>query len=82
MIWRTVLTARSWLAGLVAECYTWFTGAPTTLSRGSVNDACHMRYASGEKARRILGYEARLGLEEGIRLSCEVRRSFFERNGR
>lgn len=62
----------AWLAGLLAECYTWLSGTPTTLSRGSVNDACHMRYASGEKARRILGYEAKLGLEEGIRLSCEV----------
>lgn len=70
----------AWVAGLVAEYYTWLTGTPTTLSRGSVHDACHMRYASGEKARRILGYEARLGLEEGIRLSCEVRNSFCERN--
>lgn len=70
----------AWLVGLVAECYTWLTGTPTTLSRGSVNDACHMRYASGDKARRILGYEARLGLEEGIRLSCEVCKSFFECN--
>jgi sterol-4alpha-carboxylate 3-dehydrogenase (decarboxylating) len=40
-----------------------------------------MRYASGEKARRILGYEARLGLEEGIRLSCEVS-SFSSRKRR
>ena len=47
-------------------------GAPTTLSRGSVKDACSMRYASGEKARRILGYEARIGIEEGLRLSCLV----------
>ncbi|CRG90042.1 C-3 sterol dehydrogenase, putative [Talaromyces islandicus] len=61
----------AWMAGLLSECYTWFSGTTTTLSRGSVRDACHMRYASGEKARRILGYEARLGLEQGIRLSCE-----------
>lgn len=50
-------------------------GTPTTLSRGSVKDACSMRYASGEKARRILGYEARFGIEEGLRISCLV--SFF-----
>lgn len=62
----------AWMAGLLSECYTWVSGTATTLSRGSVRDACHMRYASGEKARRILGYEARLGLDEGIRLSCEV----------
>ena len=47
-------------------------GTPTTLSRGSVKDACSMRYASGEKARHILGYEARVGIEEGLRLSCQV----------
>ena len=37
-----------------------------------MKDACSMRYASGEKARRILGYEARIGVEEGLRLSCLV----------
>jgi hypothetical protein len=58
--------------GLLAEWKTFFTGTPTTLSRGSVKDACSMRYASGEKARRILGYEARVGIEEGLRLSCQV----------
>jgi sterol-4alpha-carboxylate 3-dehydrogenase (decarboxylating) len=62
----------AWLAGLISECLTWVTVSTTTLSRGSVKDACSVRYASGEKARRILGYEARVGIEEGIRLSCEV----------
>jgi len=59
-------------AGLISEYFTWFTGTTTTLSRGSVRDACHVRYASGEKAKRILGYEARVSIEDGIRLSCEV----------
>jgi len=57
--------------GMLAEWKTFFVGTPSTLSRGSVKDACSMRYASGEKARRILGYEARIGIEEGLRLSCE-----------
>ncbi|KAL4998230.1 hypothetical protein BDV10DRAFT_194535 [Aspergillus recurvatus] len=59
------------LAGLVSEALTWVSGQATTLSRGSVKDACAVRYANGEKARRILGYEARVGIEDGIRLSCE-----------
>jgi hypothetical protein len=42
------------------------------LSRGSVRDACSMRYASSEKARRILGYEAQIGIEDAIREGCEV----------
>ncbi|OAL19159.1 hypothetical protein AYO22_10107 [Fonsecaea multimorphosa] len=61
-----------WVLGLVADVFTRVSGTPTTLSRGSVMDACAMRYASGDKARKILGYQPRVGLEEGIRISCEV----------
>lgn len=58
--------------GFVSEWATWLMRTPTTLSRGSVRDACSVRYASGDKARMILGYDARVGIEDGIRLSCEV----------
>lgn len=61
-----------WVLGLLAEVYTRISGSPTTLSRGSVLDACAMRYASGDKARRILGYRPRVGLEAGIKKSCQV----------
>lgn len=64
----------AYFAGLVCEIVTWVTGTTTTLSRGSVRDACAIRYASGDKARTILGYEARIGMEDAIRLSCEVSR--------
>ncbi|ESZ89866.1 putative NAD dependent epimerase/dehydratase [Sclerotinia borealis F-4128] len=68
----TIPDGLAWLAGLLAEVASWLTGSREhTLSRGSANDACAVRYASGEKAKRILGYEARVDLEEGIRLSCE-----------
>ncbi|KAI4169256.1 MAG: hypothetical protein LQ343_005844 [Gyalolechia ehrenbergii] len=59
-------------AGYLAEWATWFTGSSSTLSRGSVKDACEVRYCSGVKAREILGYVPRVGIEEGIRISCEV----------
>lgn len=62
----------AYFAGLVCEMATWATGTTATLSRGSVQDACAVRYASGDKARKVLGYEARIGLEEAIRRSCEV----------
>lgn len=64
--------ALAYLAGLVCELATWATRSSTTLSRGSVRDACAVRYACGDKAKFILGYEPRIGIEEGIRLSCEV----------
>ena len=62
----------AYLAGWMAEILTWASGSTTTLSRGSVGDACSVRYASGDKAKTILGYEARVGIEDAIRLSCEV----------
>ncbi|OQE46846.1 hypothetical protein PENCOP_c001G07362 [Penicillium coprophilum] len=61
----------AYFAGLACETVTWLMGTTTTLSRGSVQDACAIRYASGKKAKDILGYEARIGIEEAIRLSCE-----------
>lgn len=61
-----------WALGLVAELFTRISGRPLTLSRGSVMDAAAMRYATGNKASRILGYRPRIGLEVGIKRSCQV----------
>lgn len=60
------------LVGNLAEWSTWLTGSPTTLSSGSVMEACATRYCNGAKARKILGYVPRVGIEEGVRISCEV----------
>lgn len=62
----------AYLVGLVLEFLTWIFGTTTTISRGSVWDACAVRYASGEKAKAILGFEPRVNIDDGIRLSCEV----------
>lgn len=59
-------------AGYIAEWVTWFCGTPTTLSRGSFYDASVVRYCSGEKARKILGYRPRVGVEDGLKISCRV----------
>lgn len=72
--------------GLLADLITRVTGTATTLSYGSVNDAVSVRYCNGEKARRLLGYSPRVGLEEGIRMSCDVSEqsldsASFEANG-
>lgn len=69
-----------YLVGILAEWWTRMTGSPTTISRGSVLDACAMRYASGEKARKMLGYEPIVSLEEGLRRSCTV--SSLTRSGK
>lgn len=66
----------AYVAGFLCEVGAWVTGISTTLSRGSVRDACAVRYASGSKAKEILGYKSRIGIEEAIRLSCEVSRDY------
>jgi len=68
----TIPKQLGWVAGLIAEWWTWISGTPTTLSRGGVLDACAMRYASGAKAQKLLGYQPRVGMEEGLRRSCAV----------
>lgn len=63
----------AWATALALEWYTWITGAASTLDTGSVSDGVRTSFSSNEKAKRILGYEPRVGLAEGVRLACEVR---------
>ncbi|KAF2429929.1 NAD(P)-binding protein [Tothia fuscella] len=72
-IW--IPTSVAWFAGFCAEWATWLTGTEATLSRGSVKDYTQTAYTNLNKSREILGYQPRVGLSEGIRLSCEVRDS-------
>jgi sterol-4alpha-carboxylate 3-dehydrogenase (decarboxylating) len=69
-IW--IPTAVAWCVGFLAEWATWLTGTEATLSRGSVKDYTQTAYANLQKARDVLGYEPKVGLSEGIKLSCEV----------
>ncbi|KAL9103491.1 MAG: hypothetical protein Q9187_009001 [Circinaria calcarea] len=59
-------------AGHLADWVTWLRGHPTTLSSGSVLDACATRYCNNLKSEKILGFKPRIGIEEGIRISCEA----------
>ena len=65
------------VTGHVWEWVAWLTGAPSTLSSGSVRDACGIRYINGKKAECILGYTPRVGIEEAIKTSCKVRFTIF-----
>lgn len=59
-------------AGFLAGCYTWVSGTPATLSRGSVSDASGTRYANISKARDLLGYEPRCDLDDAVKISVKV----------
>lgn len=58
--------------GWVLECWTWVTGRPSTLDRGSVQDGVRTVYSDDSKAKKILGYEPEIGLPEGVRRACAV----------
>ncbi|KAL9616386.1 MAG: hypothetical protein Q9160_008740 [Pyrenula sp. 1 TL-2023] len=68
----TIPTWAAWAVGTVWEYLGRLSGSAVTLNRGSIADATAMRYASGEKAKRVLGYENVIGLEQSIRESCQV----------
>jgi sterol-4alpha-carboxylate 3-dehydrogenase (decarboxylating) len=61
------------VAGFIVDLVAWLTGFHSSLSYGAVKEYCTMRYANGRKAQQILGYEARVGLDDAVRISCEVR---------
>lgn len=63
------------VVGFVAEWATWILGTQATLSRGSVRDYTQTAYANINKARRVLGYEPRVSLDEGLKIACAVRAS-------
>lgn len=62
----------AWILGLIMEIVTWVFGGEATLSRGSVQELTMDAYCDITKARKVLGYTPRVGLAEGIRLSCNV----------
>lgn len=68
----------AWCAGYAAECISWLTGTPVALSRGSVYDAFRTRYANISKARKILGYTPRVGMVEGLHISCQAYKKQLE----
>jgi sterol-4alpha-carboxylate 3-dehydrogenase (decarboxylating) len=61
----------AWFLGLLMEVITWVFGGEATLSRGSVKELTMDAYCDIQQAREVLGYKPKIGLREGIRLSCE-----------
>ena len=56
----------------LSEFWGWITGRDITFTRYRVLLTYTNRYYNIEKARRVLGYEPQVGLEEGLRRSAEV----------
>ncbi|KAG9291449.1 hypothetical protein G9A89_021868 [Geosiphon pyriformis] len=55
----------------LAEWVCYFTGREAGFTRYRVKYACSQRYFNIKKAKKLLGYEPPVELEEGIRRTCE-----------
>ncbi|KAG6335971.1 hypothetical protein ID866_3124 [Astraeus odoratus] len=59
------------MLGFLAECWASLIGKEAGFTRFRVSYSCAQRYHNIEKARRILGYEPEVGLEEGVKKMVE-----------
>ena len=64
-------------AATAAEWAGWIVGKEPAFTRFKVSYSCATRWHNIEKARRVLGYEPEVGLEEGIKRMVEVCDSFL-----
>ena len=58
--------------GLLSECWAAIIGKEALFTRYRVSYTCARRYHNIEKARRVLGYEPEVGLQEGVKQMVEV----------
>lgn len=64
----TVLSKPIGVAAAVgSEWYSWLVGKEPTFTKFKVSYSCATRWHNIEKARRVLGYEPEVGLEQGVK---------------
>lgn len=72
----TVLSKPIGVAAAVgSEWYSWLVGKEPTFTKFKVSYSCATRWHNIEKARRVLGYEPEVGLEQGVKRMVDV--SYF-----
>jgi sterol-4alpha-carboxylate 3-dehydrogenase (decarboxylating) len=59
------------LAASASEWFGWLTGKDSAFTRFKVAFSCAKRWHNIERARRVLGYEPQVGVEEGIQKMVE-----------
>ncbi|WFD33511.1 3beta-hydroxysteroid-4alpha-carboxylate 3-dehydrogenas(decarboxylating) [Malassezia cuniculi] len=58
------------IIAFLAECFSWISGRPVQFTRYRVTYTACARYYNIEKARRLLGYEPLVGMDEAIERSA------------
>ena len=66
-----------WYMARAAEYWGWVSGREVQFTTYRVGFSCTTRWYNIEKARRVLGYEPDVGVEEGIRRTVKVCSSSF-----
>lgn len=69
-------TVGLWLA-TAAEWWAWAVGKQPGFTRERVGYSCSSRWFNIEKARRVLGYEPDVGIQEGIQISAKVSSIYY-----
>ena len=64
-------------AAVGSEWFCWLIGKEPTFTKFKVTFSCATRWHNIEKARRVLGYEPEVGLEEGVKRMVDVSFSPF-----
>ena len=64
------------MLGFFSECWATITGKEAGFTRYRVSYSCAQRYHNIEKARRVLGYEPEVGLQEGVDRMVQVCASY------
>jgi sterol-4alpha-carboxylate 3-dehydrogenase (decarboxylating) len=59
-------------AATASEWVGWLVGKKSTFTRFNVAFSCATRWHNVEKARRVLGYEPEVGLEDGVKRMVDV----------
>ncbi|KAJ7198841.1 C-3 sterol dehydrogenase [Mycena pura] len=67
----TLPTSLGMLAASGAEWWGWLTGRDPTFTRFKVTFSSAQRWHNIEKARKVLGYEPKVGIEDGVRAMVE-----------
>jgi len=65
-------------AATASEWVGWISGKEPTFTRFKVSFSCATRWHNVEKARRVLGYEPEIGLEEGVKRMIEWWKTQYE----
>jgi sterol-4alpha-carboxylate 3-dehydrogenase (decarboxylating) len=72
-VWTVTIPARgAYAMAWLGERVAWLIGRPPPITTGEIGDAFAVRWFDCSRAAEILGYRPVTGLNDGVRLACNV----------